>query len=96
MTVRELRRRAGLTQKDFSVLFGIPRRTLEDWERGVRTPAPYLVSLIEFRLRAKEIFAEIEEILKTQERYLYCNPSLAYAYEMIAELKKKYESEDTE
>lgn len=52
MTIKELRQQAGLTQKEFSVLFGIPKRTIEDWERGVRTPAPYLVALIEFKLRS--------------------------------------------
>ena len=39
---------------------------------------------------ARVIFAEIDTILKTQEKYLYCNPSLTYVYELIAELKKKY------
>ena len=38
----------------------------------------------------EKIFAEIDKILKTQERYLYCNPSLTYVYELIEELKKKY------
>ena len=55
MSIKELRQQAGLTQKEFSILFGIPKRTIEDWERGVRTPAPYLVSLIEFKLRASEL-----------------------------------------
>ena len=39
---------------------------------------------------AGEIFDEIDKILKTQEKYLYCNPSLTYVYELIGELKKKY------
>ena len=39
---------------------------------------------------AEEIFAKIEKILKTAEKYLYCNPSLASVNEVIAELKKKY------
>ena len=39
---------------------------------------------------AGEIFDEIDKILKTQEKYLYCNPSLTYVYELIEELKKKY------
>ena len=37
-----------------------------------------------------EIFDDIDKILKTQERYLYCNSSLVYVYELIEELKKKY------
>ena len=39
---------------------------------------------------AMEIFDDIDKILKTQERYLYCNSSLVYVYELIGELKKKY------
>ena len=39
---------------------------------------------------AMEIFDDIDKILKTQERYLYCNSSLVYVYELIEELKKKY------
>ena len=39
---------------------------------------------------AMEIFDDIDKILKTQEKYLYCNPSLTYVYELIEELKKKY------
>lgn len=39
---------------------------------------------------ASEIFAEIDKILKMQEKYLYCNPSLTFVYELIEELKKKY------
>lgn len=39
---------------------------------------------------AREIFEEIDKILETQEKYLYCNPSLAYVYELIAEIEKKY------
>ena len=29
---------------------------------------------------AMEIFDNIDKILKTQEKYLYCNPSLTYVY----------------
>ena len=39
---------------------------------------------------AREIFEKIDKILKTQERYLYCNPSLTYIYELIEELKQNY------
>lgn len=39
---------------------------------------------------AEQIFEEIDKILKPQEKYLYCNPSLTYVYELITELRKKY------
>lgn len=53
VTVKELRTDAGMTQKEFSDYFNIPRRSIEDWETEKRTPPEYLVKLIEYKLRAE-------------------------------------------
>lgn len=53
MTVKELRTAAGMTQKDFSEYFGIPKRTIENWEGSKSEPPEYLVKLIEYKLRAE-------------------------------------------
>ena len=45
-TIKEARLAAGLTQRQMSDLFGIPLRTIEDWERGQRTPPIYVEKLI--------------------------------------------------
>ena len=47
MTIKEIRTMTGLTQKAFAEFYEIPKRTLEDWEAGRRTPAPYIVKLLE-------------------------------------------------
>lgn len=47
MTIKELRKKSGLTQKEFAEKYHIPRRTIEDWEREIRTPPPYIPELIE-------------------------------------------------
>lgn len=47
MNIKELRKKSGLTQKEFSEKYHIPRRTIEDWEREIRTPPPYVPELIE-------------------------------------------------
>lgn len=44
--IRRLRGSTGLSQVAFGKLYGIPARTIEDWERGERKPAPYLVDLL--------------------------------------------------
>lgn len=44
---KEIRRLTGLSQAKFAEKYKIPRRTLEDWERGVRTPAPWALELLE-------------------------------------------------
>lgn len=42
MTVKQILQAAGITQKQLSERFGIPRRTIEDWSRGVRTCPVYV------------------------------------------------------
>lgn len=51
MTFKELRERSGMSRKDFVVYFGIPYRTIQDWELGNRKCPEYLLSLLEYRLR---------------------------------------------
>lgn len=46
MNIKELRKQAGLTQAAFSSLLGIPARTLQNWEAGVRTCPEYIVRWI--------------------------------------------------
>ncbi len=36
--IRELRIRAGITQKDLADRMGLPRQQVNVWENGVRTP----------------------------------------------------------
>ena len=55
MTITDLRTAAGLTRPALSRLTGIPLRTLEDWESGRRSPAPWVVELLAFRLRHIDI-----------------------------------------
>ena len=47
---KELRQASGMTQKAFAEYFGIPKRTIEDWERGERKCAPYLIDLMKYKL----------------------------------------------
>lgn len=48
--IKEARKAANMTQADMCDYFGIPRRTLEDWEMGKRTPAPWMEKLLLERL----------------------------------------------
>ena len=42
LTVRQICEVAGLTQAALATRFGIPKRTVEDWCRGVSKCAPYI------------------------------------------------------
>ena len=50
MNIKELRQLSGMTQKQFSEYFGIPKRTIESWDMGNRTCLPYLIELMKYKL----------------------------------------------
>lgn len=56
--IKKLRKEAGMTQKAFSEFFGIPVRTLQDWEAGVRTPPDYVVRLLPYKLNLEWDYKE--------------------------------------
>lgn len=50
MDFKSIRLKYGFTQKEFSRLFNIPLRTIENWESGKRRPPDYVFNLIMFSL----------------------------------------------
>ena len=40
--LKQARKAAGLSQQGMADRTLIPRRTLQDWEQGLRTPPPYV------------------------------------------------------
>ena len=51
-SIKEARKKAGLSQAKMSELFKIPRRTLEDWDRGIASPPHWAELLIIEKLEA--------------------------------------------
>lgn len=49
--IKSIRAEAGLTQAAFASRYGIPKRTIEAWEMGQRTPPPYVLRLLETVVR---------------------------------------------
>ena len=47
MTIKEMRELLGVSRAEFSRRYMIPTRTLDDWEKGKRTPPPYVITLLE-------------------------------------------------
>lgn len=45
-----MRKAAGMTQQAFADYFGIPKRSVENWEGGKRDCPPYLLDLIRYKL----------------------------------------------
>ena len=51
MTFKELLALSGMNLKQFSEYFNIPYGTVEKWNRGVRECTPYLLDLMEYKLK---------------------------------------------
>lgn len=51
MTILELRNASGMTRPQFAEYFGIPYRTIQDWELGNRKCPEYLLDLMEYKLK---------------------------------------------
>lgn len=43
--------RGNITQQEFSKAYGVPLRTLQNWELGVNVPPAYVLDLLEFRIK---------------------------------------------
>ena len=52
--IKELRKKTGLSQSKFSAKFGIPVRTLQQWEQGISAPPEYLVRMMAYIMQLEE------------------------------------------
>ena len=51
---KELRKKTGLSQSKFSAKFGIPVRTLQQWEQGISVPPEYLIRMMAYIMQLEE------------------------------------------
>ena len=54
--IRALRAETGLNRKQFAEHFGIPLRTVEEWEAGRRKPPEYIPRLIKYQIMYEQKF----------------------------------------
>lgn len=59
--IKNLREETRLNRKDFAEHFGIPLRTVEDWEAGRRTPPAYLPRLMFYQIKYENHLKENEK-----------------------------------
>lgn len=57
--VKELREKMGMNRREFSDYYGIPYRTVQDWEAEKRELPEYLLCLMKYR-------AEVEYMMKNK------------------------------
>ena len=51
MTFKELREQSGMSRPQFAEYFGIPYRTVQDWELENRKCNDYILNLLEYKLK---------------------------------------------
>ena len=49
--MKELRESTGMNRKEFCEYFGIPYRTVTEWERGTRKMPDYVLRLLAYRIK---------------------------------------------
>ena len=55
---RELRQASGMSQRKFADYFGIPKRTIENWDSGDRSCPTYTLELMRYKLVNEGIIKE--------------------------------------
>lgn len=58
--LRKLRESTGMNRKEFCEYFEIPYRTETDWELGNRRVPPYLLRLMEYKIRIEQLMNKKE------------------------------------
>ena len=51
MTIKEIRSLTGLSQQKFGDKYGIPRRTIQNWEGGINDPPSYTLQMLEAQVK---------------------------------------------
>ena len=51
--IKRIRTASGLSQAAFAKAYGIPRRTIENWESGANTAPEYVVKLLAYAVECK-------------------------------------------
>ena len=56
--IKKIRKELNLSQSKFGEKFGIPMRTIQEWESGRRTPPDYVLNLIIENIKLKKLLTK--------------------------------------
>ena len=59
--VTRLRKSTGMNRKEFCAYFGIPYRTVTEWERGTRKMPDYVLRLLAYRIAMEKLERKASE-----------------------------------
>ncbi len=59
--IKELRESTGMNRREFCDYFGIPYRTVTEWELGGRQMPDYVLRLLEYQIRMEKMMKSKED-----------------------------------
>lgn len=62
------REKMGVSQARFADYFGVPKRTYQDWEYGLRKMPEYLLRLMLYKLKMEGITEDLTKYMKNGEQ----------------------------
>lgn len=92
MNIRETRMKYGLTQQQLSNITGIPKRSIENWETGLRKCPDYVERLVveslerKFGTDYKAVLEEIAEMIESDVKHM-TGYAKRYAENVLADIK---------
>ena len=89
-TIKAERIKHGLTQEQLSNMTGVPVRTIQNWESGIRKCPGYVEEMILDKLNQpdyKTILEEILDMLKSDLKYLKNSDTKQYVKNIINEIE---------
>ena len=66
-TIKEIRQSTGLSQGKFCEALNIPKRTLQDWEQGLRKCPEYVMELIAYRVANDPSIPKVQGVDKNAD-----------------------------
>ena len=96
MDIRELRKMTGMSQARFGEKYGIPKRTIEDWETEKRTAPEYVIEMLTKVVKMEEVnmkawmFSEYRDSRGTGSQKLFKkeHEAVEYARDLWASLNE--------
>lgn len=59
----EARKQTKMNRREFAEFFGIPYRTVQDWERGIRNMPTYVLRLMIYRLEIEKMTKGLDKVV---------------------------------
>lgn len=93
--IKDTRIKYGLTQKQVSDLTGVPHRSIQNWEAGVRSCPEYVTKMVTDILHQKfgtpdhQMFLEeLLEMLQSDRKHVKSTETFMYINNLISDISK--------